>query len=195
MTSHKFARFISTIFVPPSFNLILFSYFAFKLENTSQKIFSVIAVSFIFGFALNIILFFYLKRKGKITDLDASVQEERTIPFLLSIIFYLTGLSILFSFKVNIIITAFWSCYITTTLLILIINKYWKLSAHVAGVSGPLAAVLFVTPWLSLFFFVILLAIGWARLKLRCHNIYQVIAGFSLGFFVTLIQMFLILSI
>ncbi|HEY6436450.1 MAG TPA: hypothetical protein VIY47_07660, partial [Ignavibacteriaceae bacterium] len=109
--NNQLARIISTLFVPPSFTIIVFTLFAVTLETEFVKIISTILVAFIFGFAAQIILFVFLRRQGKIVDLDASVKEERTIPFLISVGFYLIGLIILILFKVNPISIAFWFCY------------------------------------------------------------------------------------
>ena len=78
--NNKLARVISTIFVPPSFTIIVFTLFAFILETESIKITITILVAFIFGFTAQIILFLFFRKKGKIIDLDASVKEERTTP-------------------------------------------------------------------------------------------------------------------
>ncbi len=88
----KLARIISTLFVPPSFTIIVFTLFAFTLETESLKTVITILVAFLFGFTAQIILFVVLRRRGKIVDLDASVKEERNTPFLISVGFYLIGI-------------------------------------------------------------------------------------------------------
>ncbi len=100
-----------------------------------------ILVAFLFGFTAQIILFVTFRKRGKIVDLDASVKEERTTPLLISVVFYLIGLVILIFINVNIISVAFWFCYISNTLVTILINKHWKISAHAMGAAGPLAAV------------------------------------------------------
>jgi membrane-associated phospholipid phosphatase len=57
------------------------------------------------------------------------------------------------------------------------------------GVAGPFAAICFVYGFSALPFILILFLIGWARLFLKCHNIYQVLAGGLLGFTSTILQM------
>ncbi len=188
----KAARIISTLFVPPSFTIIIFTFFAFRLEaNLTQKLADILT-AFIFGFTLQIILFVILRNKGLIVDIDASVKEERTAPFLISVFFYIIGLFVLIGNHVTVISEAFWFCYISNTLIIIAINKKWKISAHAAGAAGPLAAVTFVLGPVGLLFLILFAIIGWARVKLRCHTIMQVLAGGILGFFSTYIQIYLI---
>jgi membrane-associated phospholipid phosphatase len=186
---HLTARIISTLFVPPSFTLIIFTLFAFKNETAQDKMLITFLVSFIFAFSMPIALFIILRKKGKIVNSDATIKEERTIPFLISIIFYLIGIIVLLKANINIISIAFWFCYISNTIFIIIINKYWKISAHMMGAAGPFAAVLFVYGFSAFPFILILFIIGWSRIYLKCHNISQVVAGSLLGFFSTMFQM------
>ncbi|MDZ7624151.1 MAG: hypothetical protein U5J96_06875 [Ignavibacteriaceae bacterium] len=189
---NKLARFISTLFVPPSFTIIVFTLFAFILETESLKTVVTILVAFLFGFAAPIILFVVLRKRRKIVDLDASVKEERTTPFLISVGFYLIGLIILIFFNVNIISIAFWFCYISNTLVTILINRHWKISAHAMGAAGPLAAVTYVFGPIALIFAIIVFLVGWSRIQLRVHNLAQVLAGVLLAFVSTYLQIYLI---
>ena len=190
--TNKLARFISTLFVPPSFTIIVFTLFAFILETESLKTLVTILVGFLFGFTAQIILFVVLRKRGKIVDLDASVKEERTTPFLISVGFHFIGLVILIIFQVNIISIVFWFCYISNTLITVLINKHWKISAHAMGAAGPLAAVTYAFGPIGLLFIVIVFLVGWSRIKLKVHNLAQVMAGILLAFFSTYLQIYFI---
>jgi len=107
---NKIARIISTVFVPPSFTLIVFTIFALVLESEFLKQLVTISTAFIFGFIAPIFLFVILRKKKKLIDIDASEKDERTFPFIISI--------------------AFWFCYISNTFITIFINKHWKISAH-----------------------------------------------------------------
>lgn len=193
-SSHKLARFISTLFVPPSFTIIIFAIFAFVLESEPIKQGVTIFTALVFGFIAPIVLFLILRNKGKLTDQDASIKEERTIPFLIAIIFYLIGLWVLIKYDLNIISIAFWFCYISNTVITIFINKFWKISAHAMGAAGPFAAVVFAFGWIGLFMLPIVLLVGWSRIKLKCHTLTQVIAGILLAFISVYIQMNLIVK-
>lgn len=148
--------------------------------------------SFVFGFISPIIMFIAFRKKGLIADVDAKIKEERTFPFTISLLFYFIGLIILIAYRINIISIAFWFCYISNTLLIVIINKSWKISAHMMGASGPFAALVFVFGFSALPFLILLVFIGWARIKLECHNLDQVLAGAFLAFISTYAQIYFI---
>ena len=188
------ARIVSTLFVPPSFALILFTLFAFKYETDPHKILLSVLVTFAFSFSFPIILFFILRKQGRIVNSDATIKEERTLPFIVSVLFYSIGILILIKAQINIVSIAFWFCYISNTVFIIIINKYWKISAHMMGVAGPFAAVCFVYGLYALPLIIIVFMIGWARIFLKCHDIYQVLAGGLLGFISTILQMQIIIG-
>jgi len=190
----KLARIISTIFVPPSFTIIIFTLFALHLETEHTQRYITILVALIFGFISPIVLFLNYRKKGKIIDLDASVKEERTIPMFISVIFFIVGLLLLFTFNINIVSVAFWFCYISNTLIAIIINKNWKISAHTMGAAGPLAALFFLFGPVILVFLVIVVLVGWSRIQLKCHSFSQVMAGGIFAFISTYIQIYLIVS-
>lgn len=190
----KLARIISTLFVPPSFTIIVFIIFSFTLETESTQKVITILTAFIFGFSTQIILFVTLKKRGEIVDLDASVKEERTKPFFISAGFYLIGLIILIIFRVHIISIAFWFCYISNTLVTILINRHWKISAHSMGAAGPLAAVTFVFGPFAFIFSIIVFLVGWSRIQLKVHNFNQVLAGVILALISTYLQIHLIIK-
>ena len=189
------AKIISILFVPPSFTIILFTYFAFAFENELTKRLILILTAFTFGLAFHVIFFIYLRKKGRLVDSDASIKEERTFPYLISSLFYISGLAILIFFGINIISTAFWFCYISNTILIMMINKSWKISAHTMGAAGPLAALFFSKGWESLFFLPLIILIGWGRIHRGVHTFAQVFAGALVGFISTYLQMFIIVNL
>lgn len=189
--SNKLARIVSTIFVPPSFTIIIFSIFSLSLESLLIKKIIMMIVAFAFGFISPIILFLALRKKGKLIDIDASIKEERTMPFLIATMFYIVGFFILIYFKINLISTAFWFCYISNTVIIVFINKVWKISVHAMGAAGPTAALVYVFGFIGFILVPVLILIGWSRVKLKCHTPTQVVAGALFGFSSTYLQLFL----
>jgi membrane-associated phospholipid phosphatase len=190
--TNQFARIISTLFVPPSFTIIVFTIFALVLETDPIKKIVTILVALTFGFTSQIVLFLVFRKRGRIIDLDASVKEERTTPFLISVGFYMIGLVILIIFQVHIISIAFWFCYISNTLITVLINRHWKISAHAMGASGPFAALTYIFGPTALLVIFIVFFVGWSRIKLKVHNFAQVIAGIILAFVSTYIQIYFI---
>lgn len=193
--SEKIARIISTLFVPPSLTVLIFTYFAFALEEQFYKSAIVFSVALFFGFILPVIMFFYMRKHKMIADSDATIKEQRTTPFFIAILMYLAGLFVLVYAGTNIITISFWFCYISNTLIVISINKFWKISAHALGVAGPLGAITYALGWSGFLFVILLILVGWSRLKLKVHTPAQVIAGSIMGFVFTYFQIGIIIRI
>jgi len=185
----KLARIISTLFVPPSFTIIVYFIFALSVEQTLKKSLIVFLVALVFGFLAPITMFVIMRRKKMISDNDAMIKDQRTLPYFIAIVFYTIGLIILILSKVSIISIAFWFCYISNTIITILINKYWKISAHSMGASGAAAALFFVFGWSSFAAMIVAILVGWSRIELKCHTLQQVIAGIVLAFVSVYVQM------
>lgn len=192
--AQKFARFFSTLFVPPSFTIIVYAIFAFTIETDQSNKLLTLFIPFIFGFIAPIVLFLILRKKGKLADQDASIKEERTFPFLIAVLFYSTGLYLMIKYNLHIISIAFWFCYISNTIITIIINKFWKISAHAMGAAGPFAALAFAFGLIGFVMLPIVLLVGWSRIELKCHTLSQVVAGMLLAFISVYVQMSLIVK-
>jgi membrane-associated phospholipid phosphatase len=190
----KFARLISIIFIPPVLTVISFFYLALKFESDSIKSSYTIIIAVLFGFIIQIISFIYFRKKGLLSDVDAKIKNERTLPFITSLLIFTIGFILLLTLNVSIISIAFWFCYISNTFLVILINKYLKISIHAMGVAGPLALFTFIIGIEALILIPILLAVGWSRIKLKCHSLTEIVAGAFLGFISVYIQLSVLLK-
>lgn len=183
--SHKAARIISDIFVPPTFTLLSFIYLALIINTSSSQQIAVIASASLFGFLFPIFSFIGLRMKKKVSDNDAVIKEERTIPYVIGILFSLAAIIILLFFQTDLLIIYLWVCYIVNMIGMLIINKHWKISAHAIGASTPLGLLLFLNSILFPYVLILVLVICWARLRLKVHTPLQVAAGTLYGLVIT----------
>jgi len=176
----KVARIVSNIFVPPSNTLLLFIFLAY-LEPDSNIRNNVLLSGILLGFLIPIIFFIFLRKYGKVDDVDAKVKEQRTIPYLFGI--FLCSLGVIWMKLVapNLIYSDIWIVYGINTIIIIIINKYWKISAHALGVASPIAILLFIFGIQAIILLPIIVLVGWARLQLKMHNLAQIIVGTLLG--------------
>jgi membrane-associated phospholipid phosphatase len=173
----------------------VFIILAFQLETNEIKKTVTLLTTVIFAVIAPIMLFVILRHKGKLIDQDASLKEERTFPFIIAIFFYTAGFYVLINFKINVVSIAFWFCYISNTLLTILINRRWKISAHSMGAAGPLAAITFLFGPIALLFSIVVVLVGWSRIQLKCHTFFQVAGGAVLAFISTYFQIYSIVKI
>lgn len=185
------ARTFSTIFIPPVNLFGVIAYTAFLLENNIGKLTSIIAISFIFTLFAPILYFILMLKKNKIVNQDATIREERTIPYLFGILFLSIGFLALYFTQINQILLVFFIIQIVNSFLLIAVNYFWKISAHLIGFSSPAAFLYFTTGnHVLLPILLLLIILGWSRYYLKCHSFSQILAGAIFGFGLTFLQLF-----
>lgn len=132
-----------------------------------------------------------LHRLGRISDVGVNKQNERTVPYIVTIMGYLAGAIYLTNVNAPQWIAMFLIGAGLSAITSMLINLKWKISAHAAGMGGVLA--MFFTIWINDYaqhdFFIatsimILLTglVGTSRLILNRHTLGQVLAGTLNGF-------------
>lgn len=132
-----------------------------------------------------------LKRMGIINDVGLNNQKERLIPYIISIFCFAGAGWFLWVKGFPLWVAMFYIGGALTGMIELVINFWWKISAHAAGVAGLVALMITIcheaypgAPALTWLIVTILLAglTGSARLLLRRHTLWQVMAGYAVGF-------------
>lgn len=192
----RIAKTISIIFHPMVFSLLVFTIIIFNNRIIHPQPFKILLTCLIFSNLLPITTLFLLQKKGMISDLDASIKEERILPLFLGIIFAIFGYVLLHIQEASLLVKGLMFCTITNTIVIIIITRYWKISIHAMGISGLLSVLWIHNKEYLLIMFIILISVAYSRVILNAHSIAQVTIGSILGLFLTLIQIhFLFLHI
>jgi membrane-associated phospholipid phosphatase len=185
MNLTKTAKYISYLFIPPVMNLLIFIIYSIIIEDTPNTYYGIL-VALIFGLMLPLFAIFYFRRKGIISNNDATIKEERNIPYIYAIIFSLAGLLVSAIVGLHQNIVMLWMIYLITSIIIININKIWKISAHTMGASIPVGAIYFIGETQLLIISVFILSLVFlARLQLKVHTFMQVLAGSITGFSVS----------
>ncbi len=200
----KIAKILSLVFFPlliPTYTLlIIFNinvYFSMIIPQLAklQILGMVFLITFIFPFFMMILF----QRIGIIKSLYMKTKEERTLPYLMTIIFYYLAYYLLKQLQISPIFYYFILGATFLIIITLIINFFWKISIHMIGVGGMLGTLMGLSfLWMiDIPFLIILLVLcsgitGYARLKLNAHNPAQIYSGFLLG---TSFMLFLFLVI
>jgi membrane-associated phospholipid phosphatase len=181
------AKFISMVAHPPVISIPTFIILNYFLAGPDQFIVPTL-ISIIFGALIPISTSLILIKKMH-TDMDITDRNKRTVPLIFAICSYLLGFLMLLWYGAPAIVSVLMLIYSTNTLLILIINFYWKISIHAMGIAGPTAAFIFTFGPVGIIVGLIIPFVMWSRLKLKKHTPSQVIAGSLLGLLSTWIQL------
>lgn len=140
---------------------------------------------------LPLIFLSVLRHFKLVKDLHVEVREQRLIPYLFTVLCYLIAAYFLYYRHSPQWFTMFMVGSALTVLVMALINLKWKISAHMAGIGGIIALVYqihvmglsaFDLFWVLCFVIIVAGMLGSARLALRRHDIWQVLAGVVVGF-------------
>lgn len=173
----------------PFYSLVLLFVYTNFFNLYVGQIFRFLLPVLVFTFFIPAIFIFVLARMHYVKSVLLVNREERTLPYL---IFIVSNISLTFFFYQSYV--AFWflgliAAPVFIGLIGLIINCYWKISAHMLGMGGLIGGVLSVcynvkavapiTLFAILFIIAGLLAVS--RLYNRSSTASQVYVGFLLG--------------
>jgi membrane-associated phospholipid phosphatase len=188
------AQLISRVFNPLLNPVIAFALLIFMAPKMAVKItpgaqmfhFTIAAVfsSFvIFGYI------YYLKHKRVIQSTELIVREHRINPLTFAVLSYATGFFFLTLFNAPSIVRGLMFCYVTNTIVVLIITRRWKISIHTTAMANPLVAIVHQFGWMFAPILVLVPLVGFSRVKMGRHDLLQVTAGGLLGVLMTALQL------
>lgn len=136
-------------------------------------------------------LILLLKKFGFIEDVGLNGRKERLIPYILTMTSFGVTAWFMASKGAPLWLSLFFAGGAVAALINTVINFWWKISAHAAGIAGVVALLIRIEKEGSaepeLFFWLILSIaltglLGSARVWLGRHSVWQVLAGYVVGF-------------
>lgn len=188
------AKIMSVVFYPlfvPTYGIVLFCYASNRLTPLHPVW---VTVAILFTLLLTCILpisaIWMMMKRGVVKDLYIENSDERTLPYICALIGFAAWSYLLWN-KLNAPVCLNWISTGATLAICLValINRRWKISAHLTGFGGLVGGVLSyclstgaVPTWgaICLWFGLSLMLMG-ARLRLNAHTPEQVSAGWLLG--------------
>jgi len=126
-------------------------------------------------------LFFYIPVKNEETQV--TVHRQRVASFVIMLISYPIGWLVLALIGAPLIFTAVAAIYTFVTLGLIIFNLllHYKASGHAAGVSGPVAVMIYIYGIIATPLLLLLILVTWARLAAEGHNLWQTVVGATMS--------------
>jgi membrane-associated phospholipid phosphatase len=185
------ARFVSLLFTPfylPLMGLILLFTLSYLALLPIAYRLQVLAIVYLFTILLPTYAIHFYRRYQGWTLIELGQRERRMVPYVISIVCYLTCVWLLSVMNVFHFVSSILMAAMLVQIVCAIINVWWKISTHTAAIGG-VAGALFVfgeyfgfNPiwWLCLVF-ILAGVLGTSRMILRQHSLAQVVAGFFIG--------------
>jgi hypothetical protein len=194
MNSKESASVISFVFNPAVIAAFTFLILLYPLRDTQSDL-SLLGICVTFGTLVPLVMMYQLSRRGMISDFYVSEKEERAKAFAGAIASYAVGSIALIVVRAPTIVTALMLCYVGNTALMMLITLRWKISVHASGIAGPTTTLVYGVGMWTAVFFALLFPVGWARLRLKAHTPWQMLAGVLVTIAATLIQLIIYISI
>ena len=152
------------------------------------------AVTFVIAginFFAPLLLIYILKLSGVVQDVGLNGQKERAIPYIITALCYGGSAWFVASRGAPVWVAMFFAGGAAAALINLCINFKWKISAHAAAIAGLVALLIRLQRDIAvesqLFVWLLIVVgvaglLGSARVWLRRHTVWQVLAGYLVGF-------------
>ena len=152
------------------------------------------AVTFVIAginFVAPMLLIYLLKLLGVVQDVGLNGQKERAIPYIITALCYGGSAWFVASRGAPVWVAMFFCGGVVASLLNLCINFKWKISAHAAAIAGIVALLIRLQRDVAveshLFVWLLITVgaaglLGSARVWLQRHTVWQVLAGYAVGF-------------
>ena len=175
--SKNLADFISKFVSPPTIAIVATVCFSLWSPIGLGSLYppvSILLCFSLFAFLPFLPVIYYYRKK--VVDLYVSKKETRTPFFLIAIALYSFAAIIFFATNTKIMFLLALG-YTFVTIILLIVNNFWKVSVHSAGVTGPIFALIFVFGVIVLPLSLVILLVSWSRIKLKMHTFRQTLVG------------------
>jgi len=177
----EFARALSTIFNPFLCATALFVILSHAFSASTLHFWELSFAGILFYALAPVMTIFYLYLSGRITDFDMSDRAERSRAFLTFVGIDAVAAIVLSIDRAPLAIIAMAWGYTFAAAAIMIITRWWKISTHAFGVTGPFAAMYLLFGLAPLPYVIVVPLVYWARVYLRAHTRAQVLGGAALG--------------
>lgn len=189
------AHFFSIVFHPllmPIYGTLLLFYtvdiwFVYNLPGTAKLMIS--AVILLNTLVVPVLFLLFMLKTGKISDVQVSRKNERYLPLLVTLIFYVATYIVLSNLGLNSVLLTFLLVGVLALTLGFLVNLFWKISMHMIGLGGIFGAFYFLAFHYNLSYYNYLAGVivaagltGAARVKLKQHTLSQIFSGVLLGF-------------
>jgi len=186
-----FFKFISLILHPlllPTYGTLLYLWANPSME-TSGLWPRAIASIFFNSFVMPAVAIAMMKALGFIKTFEMHDKQERIIPFIATMIFYIwTFMAVKVHLGLPYVMTVFILGTLVSVMLSFFINLFFKLSIHMVGMGGLLTATMLMMMTSERPLFLVLLGIvvlnglvATARLYLKAHTPKELYVGFMIG--------------
>jgi len=135
--------------------------------------------------ALNILPIFlfavYLVRHNRLDSIFANVRKQRTVIYVLAVVFTSVSCITLLALKAPLMLLALCVAGFSGIAVFTCINLWWKISLHTAFVTAGITLLFILYGSVSTVSILLIPLVVWSRMELEHHSLAQAVTGALLG--------------
>lgn len=177
-----------TPFYLPTLGLAALFLLSYLNQYLASYKFFVLAVVYFFTILLPTFLIHIYRRYQGWTLIELGAKERRVVPYVVSILSYFACLYVMEQMHIPYFMRSIVVSALMIQIVCALINVWWKISTHTAGIGGVAGALLvfsevfrFNPVWWLCLVLIVAGILGSSRIILRQHTLAQVLAGFVVG--------------
>ncbi len=191
---YKIARFISFVFGPPIVPVygigVALWLSILRVLPLGTRLWVLAAVALMVC-VVPLLCIWALWKLGYLSDPALKLQKERTLPYIITLVSYAACGYFLYVSKAPMWLVMFMAGAILAVIICTLINRKWKISAHMTAMGGLLALTMRIAVshlgivymlWPVVIVTLLCGLVGTSRLIMQRHTLGQVLAGFAVGF-------------
>ncbi len=190
--SEKFANHISDLINPLTSGAFVAAFFIFRIFNSPLEALKWIIVIVTLTTTPPTAYIVYLLKTGQLTDIHMPERKERLKPLIFTFGWLIISVAALTLFKAPFSLILLTGAALLQVVVLGLITTLWKISFHSSAImSAATVTVLLRSQWAWIALPLVPL-VGWARIRLRRHTLWQVVSGYIAGVAVALLAVYLI---
>lgn len=175
-----FSKIISRVFDYFAWSLIVLFAAILKTGPTAYSLQVILPVFLTLNVIAPVISYFTLLRLGKLSDFDVTIRQERHLLFGIATLLAFIA-AFLSHFMTNQTIFVLQLTLFLMSFTIFLITFYYKISGHLILNVGFIFVLNYLLDFKFLLLFLIVPFVAFARVYLKKHTLFQVIAGALVG--------------
>lgn len=174
--ANAFYKVASLLFQAPVLVIVLIVALA-QFRVLQSKDFPWIIVTLLHLSLLPLLYGAFVYKTKRISNADITDRKERVIPFFVITFIYGVYLLVTILFDAPAIFHTLAIHSFILSLILSIVTIFWKVSIHTAGVTQLVALLFILVDRRAFFLFFLIIFMGWMRIKMKSHDIWQVFGG------------------
>lgn len=183
-TSYRIGRWLSQIFHPITNGIMSFLIVGALAEDFVDGRLAGLgwALTSIALLILPPTVYFYFRLfRGHYSDDDISQRQQRTGLYIFSLGSVALASLALYGLSVPTVFLRLIGASLGILVACMLINFVWKVSVHSASIATLATLSAVFRPWLGVIFWLVAIALGWARIRTGNHTVGQVMAGWAIA--------------